>query len=491
MPGNVRLRTNPLNKRQLRRVINNDTMIKNIRGVIKNETATKFLITLMVKAEPDKRKAPTLSQYTSLKVVRNHIEKKWRDRLENLQSTARIKIQGETSVTLSDIKTKLKSHALDAKKIYKEMISDKPEALQRYIRKGSITEENITGEKAAIKKNLLPSQDSDGEKMKKIETYKQKKLDPEINGNSCIFLWGRTSGTAGGAHKELDSHKDMMLQIVKEMTSRFPGKKVIVVGDEVIKTKNELTGIAAEHQENVFILNKFWDDTDYGSHFKGDRNAQCYLFDLFPDDTVHIGMRSGSLEELALLDKNVVFIDDNGNNAQERMEFWAGNAAYARTQFMAPGKTGAEKNEHEEKYKGPIPHYKRVASRQKLGNEVDKRNAVDIGKQDFPGKLLGSSLTTDKFTSRNAKDLIEGLKEKSSTQITDDLLNEFNERFKEKKEKFYNETEPPSAGYIKYKTSEVQQLAGAVEFLESRNLLQDSELDQISYLVDYLTEGSQ
>lgn len=233
-------------------------------------------------------------------------------------------------------------------------------------------------EKAKLLREQIQLGDSKEDQALKlrIEEYKRVKLDPDLKAKKCLILWGRNSGQKGGAHKELDSHKLMVMQLAAKLRSSFADRKLLFVGDEVI-TKEELT-VGNE----IVYMGEFWRPENSGEEYAPslrDRNAQRYLFQLLhrENSAVSIGMRSGSLEGMALLGLNVIYIDDKDNNADERMEFWAGNAADERAAALS---------EHEDQFgqqaaweksrEGPLPNYKRISTVQKLGDEIDKRYDV-------------------------------------------------------------------------------------------------------------------
>jgi len=224
--------------------------------------------------------------------------------------------------------------------------------------------------RARLQEQLLPK--ASDPKREGVRRYKER-LDGVIKGRKCVFLWGRTSGAKGGAHTELDSHAEMMLQLAQTIHKAFSDRLLVVVGDDVISAE-DLSGAGVKNQ--VMVLGEFWNDSDFKSTFYGDRNAQRYLFQLFDEenDAVSLGMRSGSLEGMAMLGLKVIFIDDKGNNAAGRMEFWAGDAADERCKKLKEGPKAmglAEKAKE-----GPMANYKRIASYQKIGDRIEARNVL-------------------------------------------------------------------------------------------------------------------
>lgn len=236
--------------------------------------------------------------------------------------------------------------------------------------------------KDVVKDQMLPK-DDDEELMAKIKEYKETKLGGL--GSNVVLLWGRTSGANGGAHKELDSHKMMMLQLA-DTISKMGGRTLVPVGDEAM-TAQDLSD--AGITEDMFYLGRFWKDETYGKYLS-DRNAQRYLFKLLTEENnaVSIGMRSGSLEGMALLDMKVIFIDDKGNNAAGRMEFWAGDAADGRAEAFAD--EGTDNATYEKAHEGPLKNYKRLATACGMGEEIEKKGVLLEEADELLGKILNT-----------------------------------------------------------------------------------------------------
>lgn len=233
-------------------------------------------------------------------------------------------------------------------------------------------------EKTSLLREQIQLGDSTGDQAlkTKIEEFKRVRLDPVLDGKKCLILWGRNSGQKGGAHKELDSHRLMVMQLATKLRDSFPDRQLLFVGDQVI-TKQEL-GVGNE----VTYLGEFWKPENSGEEYAPslrDRNAQRYLFQLLhrENSAVSIGMRSGSLEGMALLGLNVIYIDDKDNNAAGRMEFWSGEAADTRGAALLEHQDDSDLQAAWEKsMEGPLPNYKRISTLQKMGDEIDKRDAV-------------------------------------------------------------------------------------------------------------------
>jgi hypothetical protein len=145
-------------------------------------------------------------------------------------------------------------------------------------------------------------------------------------------------------------------------------------------------------ENHVVELGEFWNDDTYGKYMK-DRNAQRYLFQLFDreNQAVSIGMRSGSLEGMALLGLRVIFLDDQGNNAEGRMEFWSGAGAHDRGLLVRGGAEKAQLDEHERTHQGPMPTYKRVGTLMTMGDQIDLRAGILRRGRELVTELLGNN----------------------------------------------------------------------------------------------------
>jgi Domain of unknown function (DUF4157) len=377
---------------------------------------------------------------------------------------------------------------------------------------------------AIIREQLLPGDsDQDQETKQKIEEYKKAKLDPQINGNACVFLWGRTSGKNGGAHKELDSHPAMMIQLAQMIHREFPDRVLVVIGDEVI-TLPELA--EAGIKNHVVYMGPFWKDPDYGQYLK-DRNSQRYLTSLFDaeNNAVSIGMRSGSLEGMALLGMKVIFLDDKGNNAAGRMESWAGNAADGRAAEMSGSEV--ELANYEDSNKGPMANYKRVATLLPQGSEIDARNEMLKAARDLIAKLEGvdnsGSPVSDEVGSKIGNGLFDAFffgdyaetvvagKMPDDPKRMKDFFKDFDKLVKtiassgfmgkaasegktipaagKRPEKVVapRDAEP---GKTKFRTTDVKLFASIVALLGENNVLQPDELEQVAFLARHLSKES-
>lgn len=361
----------------------------------------------------------------------------------------------------------------------------------------------------------LDDSSEDTNKKLKIQKYKSQILDEKLHQMSCIILWGRESGKHGGAHKELDSHKLMVIQLVKLIRDKFKDRMLIFVGDEVVK-EDELK----DSSKKVVFLGKFWNSpeaSEYAPELK-DRDGQRYLFQLLAKENkaISIGMRSGSLEGMAMVGLPVIFIDDKGNQAEERMELWAGKAANKRRdvweeqkkmtndQMEHPKDIYKEMDTWEKKNQGPMPNYKRVATRLKMGSEIDKREKKHqtindvykffnncIGKKDknedpicnINGNGVGNNILKEFMTDEWKK----FVKEPKSNILDDKILKDFFNNYGKLLNQIKNREPSLENGKIKFKEPEVKDLITGSKFLLENNLLHDDELQQIEFLVKHLS----
>jgi hypothetical protein len=229
----------------------------------------------------------------------------------------------------------------EATKMIGELYPDKKKEIE-----GMLLPENPNQNKAALKK---------------IDQYR----DSKVGGDNIILMWGRLSGMDGGAHTELDSNPVTMVQIAKKISKDFSSRTIVLIGDKVISASIlQKAGVKSK----IIDINTFWKDPFFKENAIpiGDRRYQHYLIQQMSkiNDAVSIGMRSGSLEATALLGVKTIFLDDKGNNAEERMEFWSGGAAKNRNVKSENWET------IEDQEAGPVKNYKRVATSRMTGDKI-------------------------------------------------------------------------------------------------------------------------
>jgi hypothetical protein len=158
--------------------------------------------------------------------------------------------------------------------------------------------------------------------------------------NNIVVLWSRQSGKSGGAHLELDSS----FQGIRQLADAFCATNratVILAGDE---RGTKMQDLAAQ---SVHIVNatQMWKAPVWERMF-GDAKflAQFAFFKYLAGDynVVHVGMRSGMLEAMALLGMKTFYLEGAGSGSSDRMlAFKKNGITYTRIEIdRAPGLTG-------------------------------------------------------------------------------------------------------------------------------------------------------
>jgi hypothetical protein len=158
--------------------------------------------------------------------------------------------------------------------------------------------------------------------------------------NNIVVLWSRQSGKSGGAHLELDSS----FQGIRQLAEAFCATNratVVLAGDERGTKMHDLAA------RSVHIVNatEMWKAPVWERMF-GDAKflAQFAFFKYLADDynVVHVGMRSGLLEAMALLGMQTFYLEGVGSQSGNRMLAFSSNGiTYTRIQIdRAPGLTG-------------------------------------------------------------------------------------------------------------------------------------------------------
>lgn len=173
---------------------------------------------------------------------------------------------------------------------------------------------------------------------------KAKKLD-QLRKN-VVVLWSRQSGKRGGAHIELDSSFAGIKQLAAFFCANY---SVILAGDEKFKgadgkSDGKLAAIA-KNLPFVTDLSNMWDDPLW-KDFKVNgvnRLAQLLVYHHIAEhhNVIHIGMRSGNLEGMALLGMKTFFFEPDTCPTGDRMvAFENGGIPYCRIQLTRmPGLT--------------------------------------------------------------------------------------------------------------------------------------------------------
>jgi hypothetical protein len=186
---------------------------------------------------------------------------------------------------------------------------------------------------------------------------------------NILVLWSRQSGKKGGAHFELDTS----YQGIRQLVGHFAPAKatVVLAGDE---RNGKLAEIASGSPQVVNVAG-MWDDQFWKDNFASvNVLAQLALFKFLAEDynVVHLGMRSGMLETMALLGMKVFYMEPAPCPSGTRMlAFQRVGIPYSRIQIKEPpGLTGLAGQQ-------AIVRGVKAPSLQTVQDQID-RNATNI-----------------------------------------------------------------------------------------------------------------
>jgi hypothetical protein len=151
---------------------------------------------------------------------------------------------------------------------------------------------------------------------------------------NIVVIWSRQSGKKGGAHIELDSS----YQGIREIASYFAPAKatVVLAGDE----RNRKLEQIASRSGQVVNVAEMWKDPFWKTKFAGVAVlAQLAFFKFLAEDyqVIHVGMRSGMLETMALLGMPVCYMEPAESPSGGRMlAFSRAGIPYSRVLINAP-----------------------------------------------------------------------------------------------------------------------------------------------------------
>jgi hypothetical protein len=160
---------------------------------------------------------------------------------------------------------------------------------------------------------------------------------------NIVVLWSRQSGKRGGAHPELDSSYAGIRQLARALLSCGKPVTVLLAGDE----RNDKLNAFANRpgMDNVISVSDMWEDTIWKEQF-GDAKflTQFAFYKYLAEDynVIHIGMRSGMLESMALLGMKTFYLEGAGSGSAGRMGAFS-NAGITYSRIIigsAPGVTG-------------------------------------------------------------------------------------------------------------------------------------------------------
>jgi hypothetical protein len=152
--------------------------------------------------------------------------------------------------------------------------------------------------------------------------------------DNIVVLWSRQSGKGGGAHVELDSS----FTAIRQLAAYFAPAKatVMLAGDEKTGKLEEIAGTSPQ----ILNVAGMWKDQFWKDHFAGITVlAQLALFKFLAEDynVVHVGMRSGMLECMALLGMPVCYLEPAACPSGSRMlAFHKAGIPYSRVQVDWP-----------------------------------------------------------------------------------------------------------------------------------------------------------
>lgn len=151
---------------------------------------------------------------------------------------------------------------------------------------------------------------------------------------NIVVIWSRQSGKKGGAHIELDSSYQGIYQIAAYFA---PSKATVVLaGDERTGKLAEIASMFAQ----VVDVAEMWKDPFWKENFAGVAVlAQLAFFKFLAEDykVIHVGMRSGMLETMALLGMPVFYMEPTASPSGDRMlAFLQAGIPYQRVQIRDP-----------------------------------------------------------------------------------------------------------------------------------------------------------
>ena len=184
--------------------------------------------------------------------------------------------------------------------------------------------------------------------------------------NNIVVLWSRQSAKHGGAHLEMDSS----YAAIRQLAARFSqNATVLLTGDE---RNGKLAQIAAKYGNTIDVSNMWeakspiWrketgeaDNSAWGQKFAGNTYLAQFAFykELAGDyNVIHLGMRSGMLESMALLGMKTFYMEPTNCGSGDRMlAFSTAGIPYSRIQIGAlPGLKSRAAQQIIEKDKQPV-----------------------------------------------------------------------------------------------------------------------------------------
>src|SRR5262249_10911249 len=156
---------------------------------------------------------------------------------------------------------------------------------------------------------------------------------------NVLVLWSRQSGKRGGAHVELDSGYEGIRQLARYFAIEKGSATVLLVGDES-KAGGKLAQLAQESDQIIDVSNMSAD----GAWKKEPLKSAPYMgqFAFFKSvaepktNIIHLGMRSGILEAMALQGMETFYMEPAPCPSGERMmAFHKHGIPYTRIEIKA------------------------------------------------------------------------------------------------------------------------------------------------------------
>ena len=125
---------------------------------------------------------------------------------------------------------------------------------------------------------------------------------------NILVLWSRQSGKKGGAHLELDSSYEGIRQLAHYFAVESPRATVLLAGDE----RNGKLAYLGTQDAHVIDVSEMWKGPVWTRLF-GEATflGQFAFFKYLANDynVIHLGMRSGVLEAMALLGMETFYLE--------------------------------------------------------------------------------------------------------------------------------------------------------------------------------------
>lgn len=227
---------------------------------------------------------------------------------------------------------------------------------------------------------------------------------------NIVVLWSRQSGKRGGAHPELDSSYEGIRQLARAFLKCGKPVTVLLAGDERSDKLNNFANLPG--MDNVISVSDMWEDPVWKEHF-GDAKflAQFAFYKYLAEEynVIHIGMRSGMLESMALLGMKTFYLEGASSGSSGRMVgFTNAGITYSRIVIgNAPGITGR------------ISEQRKLYTTEVLNQRIEERALVHWNRGGFWDLFGDSDWSSWAATSYGKADLLRQPLRDSSYYDTD------------------------------------------------------------------------